>query len=334
MPPATTRLLILIALYAVGGAFWARKLGVGEDFTFNLYSMWMVKVTVLLFLLFTGWRVYSLILFQRPQHLTRTLIADIRQRLFTREKLIAAIPIFLGFMVFISVFTSLKSLIPLTQRYVWDAEFAALDRFLHFGVDPWRLLQPVLGHAWVTSFLNIIYNLWFVVMFAVLYWQLFDLRRPALRMRFFWTFFLCWMINGTVLAMTFSSAGPCFYHYLVMGPDPFAEQMDYLRALAENYPVWAVKTQDGLWETYRNNAVGLGSGISAMPSVHVAIACLMFLLSWHYNKAARWALGLFALAIMLGSVHLAWHYAVDGYVGAAVALVIWGITGRYIREKP
>jgi hypothetical protein len=287
----------------------------------------------MLFLFFLGWRVWSLILFERPAHLTLTLIHNVREWLFTREKIRQALPIFIGFMVFISAFTSVKGMIPLVQAYSWDQAFATWDRTLHFGIDPWKLLQPVFGYPWITSGLNIVYNLWFVVMFGVLYWQLFDLRRPHLRMRFFWTFFLTWMITGTGLAMLFSSAGPCFYgHVVAPGDNPFAAQMDYLRGLSEHYPVWAIATQQKLWDAYQANKTGLGSGIAAMPSVHVAIAALFVLLSWHYGRAARVFFIVFFACIMIGSVHLAWHYAIDGYAGTLVTVLIWWLTGRFFKE--
>jgi hypothetical protein len=38
----------------------------------------------------------------------------------------------------------------------------------------------------------------------------------------------------------------------------------------------------------------------------------------------------FAAAIMIGSVHLGWHYAIDGYVGGLVATALWYATGRAI----
>lgn len=321
--------LALIAAYAVAGwglAFW---LGVPEQFTPLLYSGTMVHVTVILFLLFLGWRVWSLILFDRPAHLTVTLINDVRARLFTRAQVVAAVPLILGFMVFMSAFTSIKGLIPLVQPYTWDPVFMQADRVLHGGVDPWRILMPVFGGGFVTGVLNVVYNLWYVVMFAVLYWQLLDLRRPALRRRFFTVFFLGWAINGTVLAMVFSSAGPCFYGVVTeLADHPFVEQMTRLRDLsAAGYPVWAVQTQDALWQAYQNNRTGLGSGIAAMPSVHVAMAVLFAVLGLYYNRWVKYGLIAFAVLIMIGSVHLAWHYAVDGYLGAVVVLALWWASG-------
>jgi hypothetical protein len=34
---------------------------------------------------------------------------------------------------------------------------------------------------------------------------------------------------------------------------------------------------------------------------------------------------------MIGSVHLAWHYAIDGYVGALVAVFGWWAAGKLVR---
>jgi membrane-associated phospholipid phosphatase len=36
---------------------------------------------------------------------------------------------------------------------------------------------------------------------------------------------------------------------------------------------------------------------------------------------------IFAAIIMLGSVVLGWHYALDGYAGILISVAIWKITG-------
>jgi hypothetical protein len=37
------------------------------------------------------------------------------------------------------------------------------------------------------------------------------------------------------------------------------------------------------------------------------------------------------LLVLIGSVHLGWHYAVDGYVAIAAVTGFWWIAGRIIR---
>ena len=328
-----TAWVVAVLLYAGAGWGLAHLLGAADKFSPFVYSRAVFTVTFLLFTLFLGWRAFRMMIVERPAHLTRALIADMRAHLFNRRMMVAAAPIFFAFIIFMGTFTSLKSMIPLVQDYRWDESFALWDRWLHFGIDPWRLLQPVFGYAPISFAINVIYNLWFAVMFAVLYWQLFNIKRPALRKRFFWAFLLSWVICGNVLAMALSSAGPCFYEFVVDGFNPFTAQMEYFNDLADaGWPMWALQTQDLLWSTYQANETGVGSGISAMPSVHVALAFLFYLLSRSYGRAARLFFGGFAVVIMIGSVHLAWHYAIDGYVGAAVVALIWWGCGLVFKE--
>jgi hypothetical protein len=68
-------------------------------------------------------------------------------------------------------------------------------------------------------------------------------------------------------------------------------------------------------------------GISAMPSVHVAVAVLFAVLGWRTAAWLGWLFTGYACVVLIGSVHLGWHYAVDGYVSAVVAPLIWALTG-------
>jgi membrane protein implicated in regulation of membrane protease activity len=43
------------------------------------------------------------------------------------------------------------------------------------------------------------------------------------------------------------------------------------------------------------------------------------------------AMGFWAM-ILAGSVALAWHYAVDGYAAALIAVLAWRFSGRYVRR--
>ena len=199
----------------------------------------------------------------------------------------------------------------------------AWDRVLHGGVDPWRLLHPLLGYPLVTSVVNFFYNLWFFIVYGVLFWQAFSLGDRRLRLQFLLSFVLLWIIAGNVLATLWSSAGPVYFGRVTGLADPYQPLMSYLTAVDERFPVWALAVQDQLWQAYSSADSMLGGGISAMPSLHVATVVLFALLGWRVHRWLGVIFTLYVVIILLGSVHLAWHYAVDGYVSVVVTCLIW-----------
>ena len=92
--------------------------------------------------------------------------------------------------------------------------------------------------------------------------------------------------------------------------------MSYLHGVNEIHTIWALGAQEMLWGDYQVRDVMVGSGISAMPSMHVAIATLFALVCWRVRRWLGIVMTIYAVIIMLGSVDLGWHYAVDGYLGA------------------
>jgi hypothetical protein len=241
------------------------------------------------------------------------------------ERGIIALPCLLLFPQFSSAFTSVKSAIPLLQPFGLDPLFARWDSLIHGG-HAWELIHPLVGYPLVTFALNISYNLWLfmiLITFALVTVMTSD---RELREQYLLSFFGCWILLGSVAAIGLSSAGPCFYGLLYPG-DPYAPLMSYLRSVDELYPIWALPTQDMLWANYESNSTGLGSGISAMPSLHVALATLNALLLSRLSRSAGilgWA---YLALILVGSVHLGWHYAIDGYVSILAVMLIWRVAG-------
>ena len=85
--------------------------------------------------------------------------------------------------------------------------------------------------------------------------------------------------------------------------------------------------QDALWSSLLRHGVGFGSGISAMPSVHVGTALLAVLFARHHSRLAMAGAGAFLICIAIGSVVLGWHYAVDAYAAMLLTIPIWWVCG-------
>lgn len=268
----------------------------------------------------------------RPARLTLFLMVGVREYV-TRERLLHALPMLMLIPIFTSAFGLFKAAIPFVNPYAFDIQIAEWDRLLHGGRHPWILLQPLIGYPVVTAIINVCYHLWFFVMLAMLYWLTCSLTNRKLRMQFLLSFALIWIFLGTVGATWLSSVGPCYYGYMVPGDNPFAPLMEYLRSANEHFPIWALDVQKLIWDSYQNRGSQTAWGVSAMPSLHVATSTLFALMGWRINRRAGIALTLFAAMIMIGSVHLGWHYALDGYVGAAGAYAVWRLVGWMLSES-
>ena len=64
-----------------------------------------------------------------------------------------------------------------------------------------------------------------------------------------------------------------------------------------------------------------------MPSMHLASTFCCVLLGLATRRWLGAVFGVFALLILVGSVHLGWHYAVDGYVAIIATCAIWRAVG-------
>lgn len=269
---------------------------------------------------------------QRPKHPLPQLLRNLWAFLRDGRRMALGLPVFASLVVFVYAFSNVKGNIPVFQPFAWDRSLDALDAWLHVGRRPWQWLQPVLGYWPVTFAVNVLYNLWFAVMFGVWLHYAFMAAPGVRRTRFFLAFMLLWMVGGGLLAVIFSSAGPCFYGqgHLGIMPDPYAPLMAYLAEADRVVPIWALDVQEVLWKLHE--AGSAEASVSAMPSLHNGSALLFALASSGWPGWIRRSLWAYVAVIFAGSIHLGYHYAVDSYVAWSLTLVLWWVSRHLARR--
>lgn len=273
------------------------------------------------------WHFGKLALVVKPEKPIRRMSMDIMSVLLDRERMVSGVLSITLIVLFFGAFSFFKDAIPSINHFSWDVAFAEFDRMIHFGIDPWLLTWAVFGSPFATTALNAAYHAWFFLLYFVVFYACFTSPKDRDRNVFLLAFVLTWAIVGNAMALGMSSAGPVYFERLGLG-DTFEPLMAQLWQSSGVSPVWALNVQDLLWEGYTND--GPISGISAMPSMHVASSVLLAFYCWRLSRLAGVLAIVFAVFIQIGSVHLAWHYAIDGYVGAAATACIWFLTDRLI----
>lgn len=336
VPSATRRvapLLAIIFIYWIAGMVIAYSVGLPVDATVTAYVPSFLRLMPFLLGILLLGRGFQIVAFERPRRPLAQLLGELRTTFVTPDRIAHALPVLLGMLLFGGTFTVLKTSIPLLTSYSWDVTFEQWDRWLHGGVAPWQIVQPVLGLPLVTKVVERIYASWFYVMGVIWVWQAFSQRDNRLRLQFFVTLMLGWILLGNVAATLLASGGPVYYGRITGLLDPFLPLTDYLSDANHAYPIKVLYIQGYLWDSFVMREFALGAGISAMPSMHVAIATLFALVCWRTKRWVGILMTIYALLIMIGSVHLGWHYAIDGYFGALGMIAIWWIVGIVLRRR-
>lgn len=295
---------------------------------FSVYA----RVSSLLTTVIPAWALFPLIwaagiVVVLTQRKVKQPLRAMRSMLFRNRAWLARCSLLAVMMVLVArSVTSYKTAIPELVVFWADPYLAAADRAL-FGTDTWRLTHALIG-PFGTMVIDRVYALWFLVMTICSGWFCFT-RNPKLQLRGLFSNLLCWGLLGNVTATLFASVGPCFYERFYHDTR-FIPLMKLLHQANDEHRLMAVGGMNFLVESIGKDR--FGAGISAMPSLHVSIAFLVFLASCTYanSRLLKIATGLFAATIMVGSVHLGWHYALDGIVGIAAVTLIWWGTGRFV----
>jgi hypothetical protein len=234
--------------------------------------------------------------------------------------------------LFQSAFASFKQTITLINAFDFDTTLMWVDYYIHLGHHPWRIFASLASIPGFVRTIDVLYMFWFVILFSFVVWMALSKRR-VLRLQFLTSTFFVWTLLGSSMGALLSSAGPCYYSHVSRGPNPYAALMDYLHGLHQSQALFAVGNQAALWNAYTDGVWLPFGGISAMPSIHLAMTVLFAALLFNVHRVLG-ALGvLYICIIQIGSVMLGWHYAVDGYVAIILALPIWKLTGLALRAN-
>ena len=216
-----------------------------------------------------------------------------------------------------SLFLPLKYAIPGQISFWLDVPLADAERSL-FGSDPWQLLDRVLGAVLVP--VDRLYALWLPAQTLGLF--LVMVQAPsAAKSRALIAYGLAWFALGVVAAALGSSVGPIFYDRL-FGGARFAMLGE---TLAER-GAWVVLAEsDAMWQSFVTGKPGFVAGISAFPSMHIAISLWLYLVARTLAPKAAPFAAAYCLFIWVASVQLGWHYFADGLAGAVGMLALWSL---------
>ncbi len=224
-------------------------------------------------------------------------------------------PVLAGLLLAISqlaALTWIKPALPMLAGFWADPFLANLEGAL-FSTDPWKLAHWIAGSR--NMAVDWIYGLWFPAVLSVLLFVLASRQaaKSQVIVAFYLTVFLC-----VALQFALPSGGPIFFERLGFG-DRYAEMIPRLPNIAQTGASY-------LWKYHSTQQGGTAIGISAMPSVHVALAFWVAIAARDLRRRLfRLALVWYCL-IFFGSVYLGWHYVLDGVAGTAIAVAAYRLS--------
>jgi hypothetical protein len=224
----------------------------------------------------------------------------------------------------IGALTWTKVMLPIVNPFWADPLLARVDHALFLGTDPWMVAHALFG--WAAPAIDGCYVTWLPLKLLTTLF-VFSMPESERKAQAILSYFLI-IVGVEIGQYALPSAGPVFYAQLGYG-NRFAQ-----------LPIgpWVETTRNYLWHDYLRGGGSIGAGISAMPSLHVAASVWMALVWRSYFRPLGIPGWLYTVVILIGSVLLGWHYAVDGILAVAIAATAWWLAserfGLRLRKVP
>jgi len=192
----------------------------------------------------------------------------------------------------------LRWLLPTVRDASYDGDLLRIDRAL-FGVEPTHWLEQ-----WVTpertEWFAFFYLSYFALLAAHLLPMLFLSRQPRLLSEFTLSVVGVWCL-GNLLYLVVPGFGP-HHHVSYDVPLPRGTIQDFLMA----------------------TVASAGAQKDIFPSLHTALPTLLFLFAFRNRAQTPWrytwpVVGFFAGNIVIATVYLRWHWAIDVVAGLVLA---------------
>lgn len=298
----------------------------------NLWIWWSYGVPLMLALVIG--LCANVVIIQHPARPLRWLYRDLRF-IFTRQQLATSVLVLFLFCPVALYCMELKSLIPFINPINFDELFSRMDHWLGFGHAPQKYLTFLIHPGWRYKALSAFYGVaWFSVTTSLFAYTAFAAAESYRKSRFLLAYSLCWMLLGSVMAITLNSGGPIFFiDYTGQGIyESFVDQLNHLSG-DTSWTSYAIAQKLG-GDIANGAPAARGLGISAMPSMHVSTAFLVVLQAWSAGHFRRLMACLYCLLIYIGSIALGWHYAIDGIAAVIMTTAVWKLSGWLVRIQP
>ncbi len=213
-----------------------------------------------------------------------------------------------GYMMYAQV----HNYIPLVHPHNFDVVLASWDRAI-FGVDPTRWIYRF-AHPALTEYFQIWYN--FFQLMLVFPAVGFFVKRRTREFRIYAMVLLFGFYLSYLLYFVMPAIGPRFQVH-----DFFATDRELPGLLLTKPFRDFINAGNGITPDMKNPYDVVNR--DCMPSGHTMMSVLGILMSWRFRSRWRWLVTIGGISIIISTIYLRYHYAVDLLAGMTLAFVVY-----------